>query len=252
MTATSPQAALHETPRSGFRRAKHRARVVRWTMLVALVLLLEAATRTGWIDRNQMVAPSEILAHVAAIIPSTHFVTDLTRTSVTILAAFALGVLGGVPLGVLLWRVRVIGRVLEPFIVTGYAMPTLLFYPILVAVLGLNAGPIIVIASTMALIPIALTTMVALGDVKPVLHKLARSVDASRRQQYFKVLFPAATPLIFPGSSSDSSTQSSAPSRWSSFWRRKAWGFVRALCTANSTSRTCGPTSPLSWSSASQ
>ena len=106
MTVTSPQAALHETPRSGFRRAKHRARVVRWTMLVALVLLLEAATRTGWIDRNQMVAPSEILAHVAAIIPSTHFVTDLTRTSVTILAAFALGVLGGVPLGVLLWRVR--------------------------------------------------------------------------------------------------------------------------------------------------
>lgn len=199
MTVTSPQAALHETPRSGFRRAKHRARVVRWTMLVALVLLLEAATRTGWIDRNQMVAPSEILAHVAAIIPSTHFVTDLTRTSVTILAAFALGVLGGVPLGVLLWRVRVVGRVLEPFIVTGYAMPTLLFYPILVAVLGLNAGPIIVIASTMALIPIALTTMVALGDVKPVLHKLARSVGASRRQQYFKVLFPAATPLIFPG-----------------------------------------------------
>ncbi len=187
-------------PRAGFRMSlKRRARIVRWSILAALVVVLEVSTRVGWIDRNQMVPPSEIMSQVVNIIPSESFLEDLARTSFTIVCAFFIGLLFGVPLGVLLWRVKTLGRVLEPFIVTGYAMPTLLFYPILVAVLGLNAGPIIAIASTMALIPIALTTMVALGQVKPVLLKLSRSVDASPRERYFKVLFPAATPLIFPG-----------------------------------------------------
>lgn len=74
-----------------------------------------------------------------------------------------------------------------------------LFYPVLLAVMGLNSGPIILIAASMALVPIALTTMVALNDVKPVLHKLTRSLNASRRQYYVKILLPAATPLAFPG-----------------------------------------------------
>jgi len=89
--------------------------------------------------------------------------------------------------------------VLEPYLVTLYAMPTLVFYPILLALLGLGPGPIIVIAATMVVIPIALNTMVALRAIDPILLKMGRSVNCSRPQLYRKVLIPAATPLAFPG-----------------------------------------------------
>lgn len=176
-----------------------RPRVVRWAIIIGFVAVLEAATRAGLVNRGLMVPPSEILQRLVSIVPTGEFVADATRTLTTILMAFTIGLVGGIPLGVLLWRMPGVGRVLEPFLVTGYAMPTLLFYPVLLAIMGLNAGPIVVIAATMSLIPIALTTMVALGSVRPILHKLAKSVNASPSQYYLKVLFPAATPLVFPG-----------------------------------------------------
>lgn len=176
-----------------------RASLVRWAIIVAIVAILELTTRTGMISQSLMVPPTEILVRLAEIIPTDTFGQDVARTLSTILVAFTIGLVLGIPLGVFLWRVPAAGRILEPFIVTGYAMPTLLFYPVLLAAMGLNAGPIIVIAASMSLIPIALTTMVALNAIKPILHKLANSVSASPRQYYLKVLFPAATPLIFPG-----------------------------------------------------
>lgn len=179
--------------------AWRRPRLVRWTIIIGLVVVLEVTTRTGLIDRSLMVPPSEILERLVSIVPTGEFGADTARTLTTILMAFAIGLVGGIPLGILLWRLPTVGRVLEPFLVTGYAMPTLLFYPVLLAIMGLNAGPIIVIAATMSLIPIALTTMVALGSIKPLLHKLAKSVNASQSQYYLKVLLPAATPLVFPG-----------------------------------------------------
>ena len=176
-----------------------RARNVRWLIIIGLVAVFEATTRLGLIERSLMVPPSEILTQLVAIVPTAEFGVDAARTLTTILLAFAIGLVGGLPLGVILWRLPAVGRALEPFLVTGYAMPTLLFYPVLLAIMGLNAGPIIVIAASMSLIPIALTTMVALGSIKPIMHKLAKSVNASSPQYYLKVLLPASTPLVFPG-----------------------------------------------------
>ena len=179
--------------------AWQRPRAIRWAIIVALVALIEAIARLGYVAPTTLVAPSEMIARLVEIVPTATFASDLGRTLFTITVAFAIGVLGGVPLGVLFWRVPAVGRVLEPFVVTGYAMPTLVFYPVLLAVMGLNAWPIIVIAASMALIPIALTTMVGLNSVKPVLHKLAKASNASTTQYYRKILLPAATPLVFPG-----------------------------------------------------
>lgn len=176
-----------------------RPRVVRWTLIAVLVAGLEAATRGGLIGPLTAPPPSVMVAALARIVGTAQFADDLGRTTLTIGAAFGIGFLLGVPLGVLFWRVPVVARVLEPFVVTLYAMPTLVFYPILLALMGLNAGPIITIAALMALIPIALNTMVALRGVNPVLHKLAASVNCSRPQYYRKVLVPAATPLAIPG-----------------------------------------------------
>ncbi|MGH3665682.1 MAG: ABC transporter permease [Egibacteraceae bacterium] len=176
-----------------------RPRFVRWALVIALLSLLEVATRTGVINKLTAPPPSLMVTELSKIIGTAAFMEDLGRTLFTIAVAFAIGFLLGLPLGVLFWRVPGIGRVLEPFVVTMYAMPTLVFYPILLALMGLNAGPIITIAALMALIPIALNTMVALRSIQPTLHKLAASVNCSRVQYYTKVLMPAATPLAIPG-----------------------------------------------------
>lgn len=173
--------------------------VVRTAIILFAVLLLEICARLAIIDPLVVPPPSRMLAPLVEIIPSEGFVEDLMATGVSVLLAFLVGVFVGIAIGILFWRSPLTGAVFEPYLVSLYSMPTLVFYPVLLAFLGLGPAPIIAIASTMAVIPIALNTMVALRAVRPTLIKLSRSLNCSRRQLYLKVLAPAAIPLTVPG-----------------------------------------------------
>jgi NitT/TauT family transport system permease protein len=65
--------------------------------------------------------------------------------------------------------------------------------------MGLGAGPMVVIAGVMVLVPVTINTALALRSVNPVLLKLGTSLACSRRHVIVKILAPAATPLAFPG-----------------------------------------------------
>ncbi|HET8659668.1 MAG TPA: ABC transporter permease [Micromonosporaceae bacterium] len=175
------------------------ARLVRWLLFAATLAVLEVCARAGMFDPLALPAPAQILSALLRLARGEEFYTDLGRTMVTVVAAFGIGVVGGLPVGVVFWKLPLLGDVFEPYLVTMYALPTLVFYPILLAVMGLGPAPIITIASVMALIPIALNTMVALRSIPPMLPKLGRSVGCSTAQLYRKVLVPAATPLAVPG-----------------------------------------------------
>jgi NitT/TauT family transport system permease protein len=174
-----------------------------WAARLAIVVAsfgaLQVFTANGSIDPLILPKPTDILSELWTTAGSSAFAADLGRTALTVGIAFAIGLVAGVALGALCWRARIVGDVLEPYLVTLYAMPTLVFYPALVAVMGIGIAPIVVIASVMVVIPIALNTMVALRSVHPVLPKLGKSLGCSRLQLYRKVLAPAATPLAVPG-----------------------------------------------------
>ncbi|GAB3745165.1 ABC transporter permease [Nocardiopsis nanhaiensis] len=173
--------------------------VVRTIIVLVAVMLLEVCARLSIIDPLVVPPPSRMLAPLVEIVPSADFVDDLAATGISVLLAFLIGVVVGIALGILFWRSPSTGAVFEPYLVSLYSMPTLVFYPVLLAFLGLGPAPIIAIASTMAVIPIALNTMVALRAVRPTLIKLSRSLNCSRSQLYLKVLAPAAIPLTVPG-----------------------------------------------------
>lgn len=169
-------------------------------LLIALTLgLLELLVRTGVVSPLTMSAPSQIARSLVALPGQATFLPDLARTVYTIVVAFLIGSAAGLAVGVLLWRIEWLGRILEPYLASLYAMPTLVFYPILLAVLGLGAAPIIVIASIMAFVPVALNTTIALRSVSGVLVKLGQSLNCTNFQLYRKILAPAALPLAMPG-----------------------------------------------------
>jgi NitT/TauT family transport system permease protein len=175
------------------------ARVLRWLIVAATFGVLELLTRSGAVPPLIMPPPTEILGALWDIVTTGQFGQDLARTALTVGISFAFGLVAGLLLGAACWRLPLVGNVLEPYLVTLYAMPTLVFYPILLALMGVGIWPIIVIASLMVLIPVTLNTMVALRSINPVLPKMGRSVNCSTPQLYRKVLVPAATPLAIPG-----------------------------------------------------
>jgi NitT/TauT family transport system permease protein len=176
-----------------------KARLVRWGIVVLAFVVLELLTQSEVIPEVYIPPPTEIVSSLFNLVGTSEFASDLVRTGLTVGIAFAIGSVIGVVLGAVCWRAPLVGDVLEPYLVTLYAMPTLVFYPILLALMGVGIGPILVIASLMVVIPVALNVMVALRSISPVLPKLGRSLNCTRGQLYRKVLVPAATPLAVPG-----------------------------------------------------
>ncbi len=109
------------------------------------------------------------------------------------------GCLLGFAAGLLFWKVPLIGRVFEPYLVSFYAVPLVLFYPVMIVLVGINAWSVIILATIMAAIPMALNTAVGLNQMPPVYMKLARSLRASPRQTLFAIAIPAAGPFIVAG-----------------------------------------------------
>jgi NitT/TauT family transport system permease protein len=173
--------------------------ITRWAIVLGVLGAVELLCRSGEIDPFVLPPPTEIAGEVWRTLGTQEFRDDLVRTLVEVTAACAIGITVGFALGTAMWRNRTAGAVLQPYLFALYAMPTLVFYPILIAVLGLGSAPIVTLASVLVLVPVALNTMIGFRTVNPVLERLARSVNATPMQQYRKVMLPAALPVVMAG-----------------------------------------------------
>ncbi|KAA0116070.1 ABC transporter permease [Mycolicibacterium sp. P9-22] len=170
---------------------------------IGLVLLFiafaEIGSRAGWWTANVLPAPSVIFEALGTLLTEPQFWLDAQRTGVEVAASIVFGCLVGFAAGLLFWKVPVIGRVFEPYLVSFYAVPLVLFYPVMIVLVGINAMSVIILATIMAAIPMALNTAVGLNQMPPVYMKLARSLRASPRQTLFAIAIPAAGPYIVAG-----------------------------------------------------
>jgi NitT/TauT family transport system permease protein len=174
-------------------------RVARWVLVIAVLVVLELLTRAELIGPLILPPPTKIADTLVSSVTTAQFRADVARTALTVGISAVCGIAVGGVLGTLLWRVRLLGQALEPYLIALYAMPTIVFYPILISALGLGIGPVAVIASLMALIPVAINVRLALQAVSPVLPKLGRSLSVSRVRMWRSIMLPAATPLAFTG-----------------------------------------------------
>ncbi len=180
---------------------RYRATVlaVRFVTIAGLIGIVEYLTRSGAISNFVLPPPSKIATTAWAVAWTPLFAVDVATTSIEIALALGLALPAGFVAGILFWRVPVAGAIFEPFLAAIYAIPIMVFYPILLVSMGLNRGPIIVLAALLAFVPVTLNTMVALRSVPVELVKLSYSLNCSPFQRYRKLLLPAALPVIMSG-----------------------------------------------------
>lgn len=123
------------------------------------------------------------------------------------LAGFAMGVLVGLGLAVLMARFRVVERGLLPYLVISQTVPLIALAPLVVSWGGkLHLGAFewprwlsaAVLGAFLAFFPVAVGTLKGLTSAPPASLELMDSYAASWRQTLFKLRFPAAVPFIVP------------------------------------------------------
>ncbi len=178
---------------------KIRPQWVQWSIIVGFVAILEVLSRGGIVKRTILVSPSEMFATLGGLIVANDVTPHFIRTMVETFASFAMAGALGIAIGIFFWKFARIGKMFEPYIVSVYAMPLVMFYPLLLIFLGLGSPPIIFITTISSIIPIILNTTIGFREIREVMHKVASSNRCTPWQTFSKVLFPAATPYIFTG-----------------------------------------------------
>jgi NitT/TauT family transport system permease protein len=168
-------------------------------LVVLGIAIAEIGAQAGWWSEQVLPAPSTVFAALGTLLTKAQFWDDSKRTGIEVAVSIVFGSLLGLAAGLLFWKLPLVGRIFEPYLVSFYAVPLVLFYPVMIVLVGINAMSVIILATIMAAIPMALNTAVGLNAMPSVYMKLARSLRASPRQTLLTIAIPAAGPFIVAG-----------------------------------------------------
>jgi NitT/TauT family transport system permease protein len=168
--------------------------------LIALtVATLELLCRVGVLDRVTIIPPTEMVASLWDILETGRFNADIAFTLVNTAAAIVLATLVGFFVGAALHVVPRLRRVSEPLLSAYYAIPTFVFYPLLIVTFGVGRVALIVMGAMFGIVAMIVNTMLGLDHVPPAVDKAGSILRLDAVRQLILIRLPAAAPHLVTG-----------------------------------------------------
>ena len=167
--------------------------------LVASLLVVELLIQTDMLSRFIVPPPSEIIASFGRVIVEEHVFSRFLLTLGECLTAGVMLTVFGIAGGVLMHRFKLLQQACETWVAALAAAPIVLMYPLFMVIFGRSALTIIMIGFIAALPPVILKTIEGISGTRRVLINVGKSFKLTPAQQFWKIQFPAALPVIFTG-----------------------------------------------------
>lgn len=143
--------------------------------------------------------PSAIAAAFWSLLVSGELVTALFASLKAFVAGYALSIVVGVPLGLIIGRSRILENAVGVYITAGNAMPLVAFVPLLVLWFGLGFMVKAAIVFLMSVFPICINTWLGVRAVPKTLIEVGRSLVAPNSVIIRRIVLPATLPYIMTG-----------------------------------------------------
>lgn len=125
----------------------------------------------------------------------THLFASMQR----VYGGFALAIVIGIPLGLLIGRVKIVRQMLDPTLSLLRPIPVTAWLPLSMIFFGLGPRSAIFLVFLGAFYPILLNTIFGVRSVDPRLFEAASMLGCDGSRMFRQVVLPAAMPGIFNG-----------------------------------------------------
>jgi NitT/TauT family transport system permease protein len=161
---------------------------------VILLLVWDLLARfSGW-SRQVFPGPLQVFTSLAELTANgtllRHTVASLFRVTV----GFYLAVILGLPLGILLGRLRLARALLNPIIQFLRPISPLAWIPLSMLWFGIGDKPAIFLIFLSSFFPLVVSTTITVGAINPVFFQVAANFNFSRREVITKIVIPAMIP----------------------------------------------------------
>jgi NitT/TauT family transport system permease protein len=162
---------------------------------IAIFVIWEGACRIFHVDKFILPAPSEAFA--AMVQYWRPLMRHSTVTLWTTMAGFALAIVFGIVLGLVVGWSRTIYRGLYPVMIGFNSIPKVAVVPILIMWFGIGEIPAILTAFLISFFPIVVNVATGLATMEPELEDVLRALGASKLDIMLKVGIPRTQPYLF-------------------------------------------------------
>jgi len=151
------------------------------------------------VDFQNVPTPAVVWQQLAQLMGSSEFYVHIGVSMERILISYALAVLIGIPVGVLMGRSRLMHQILAPHIEILRPIPAVAWIPLAILVWPTEEASIVFITFLGAFFPIVLNTVHGVEQTPEVLVRAGRCMGAGPRAIFWHVVIPAALPSITAG-----------------------------------------------------
>jgi NitT/TauT family transport system permease protein len=143
--------------------------------------------------------PTAIVAAFWKLVGSGKLAAALSDSLRPFAAGYALAIVVGVPLGLLIGRFRVLEAAIGIYVTAGFAMPLVALVPLLVLWLGLGFAVKVAVVFLMSVFPICINTWLGVTAVPKTLIEVGKSFVAPNAVILRRIILPATLPYIMAG-----------------------------------------------------
>jgi ABC-type nitrate/sulfonate/bicarbonate transport system permease component len=112
---------------------------------------------------------------------------------------FGIAMLIGLPLGILMARLRLMRVGLEIYVLGLYATPMAALIPFILAIFGFQFWPKVIVVVLFSVFPILYNTLEGARSLKPEMLEVARAFRSSERRIWIDILIPYTLPFALTG-----------------------------------------------------
>ena len=173
----------------------------RYALAIAAHLALIAAwylfVKLGNVPKFVMPSPEATLD--ALLQPNYSWWTNISVTATEIFGGYFLALVAGVALALLFSWSKALESFFMPLLVSLNMIPKVALGPLIIVWFKYGVFPNTIMAFSICVFPILLTTARGLREVEPELLDLVHALRGSRWQLFTKIQLPGALPYIFSG-----------------------------------------------------
>ncbi|KKB64256.1 ABC transporter permease [Robbsia andropogonis] len=190
----APEAVSHKGP------SRHTMYwLLSWATPIVLVLLWEAASRTGWLSPQALPAPSRVFETAWGLAKTGALFVHLGVSLIRAVTGFAIGGAAGFILGVAVGFSPFAFALFDRTVQMVRSIPFLAMLPLVIVWFGVGEVAKVFLVALAVLFPIYINTVLGIRQIDPKLMELAKVSNLHWFAVVRRIILPGAMPSILTG-----------------------------------------------------
>jgi NitT/TauT family transport system permease protein len=173
--------------------------IVTPAIIIVLIIAWQLFVTISGVNPFVFPPPLEVGQAFVQLIIDPNTWKEVWLTVVEILAGFAIAVVLGIVVGVVLGKLPWLEVSIRPLIVIAQVAPKVAFIPLFVIWFGFGMTSKIILAALLAFFPVMLNVLLGVRSVERGQHEVMTSLNATRAQTFTQLELRSLQPYLFAG-----------------------------------------------------